>query len=229
MTFLHVPLVQHQSAFISSVHLPLCIIDVLTPCYSTMENMSALEQALDILPITVTIDDKAVKEAVIVQLAEKVCLHLCQQFPTTSFDIAEDSMKQALATGLIITQQKVIANPPTFVKITKKYQRRASTPALSNNSNLTNSAHGASGRAGSPEASSSNLSGPAASSSAGSLGVQDFMTPEILKTAKLWRFQKLSRGELVDLVQHYTQVTPSATATKGQLIKSLMDAAVGLQ
>jgi len=154
---------------------------------------------------------------------------LRQQLPPTSFDIAEDSMKQALATGLIITQQKVIANPPTFVKITKKYQRRASTPALSNNSSLTNSVSGVSGRAGSPEVSSSNLSGPAASSSAGSLGVQDFMNPDILKTAKLWRFQKLSRGELVGLMQHYTQVIPSVTATKGQIIKSLMDAAVGLQ
>lgn len=51
------------------------------------------------------------------------------------------------------------------------------------------------GRAGSPEVSSSNLSGPATSSSAGSLGVQDFMNPEILKTAKLWRFQKLSREQ----------------------------------
>ena len=74
-----------------------------------------------------------------------------------------------------------------------------------------------------------NLSDPAASSSAGSLGVQDFMNPSILKTAKLWRFQKLSKGELVGLVQHYTDATPSDTATKGQLIKSMMDAAVGLQ
>ena len=192
-----------------------------------MDNMSAIEQALDILPITVTVDDKAVKEAVIIQLAQEVCLHLRKHFPATSFDIAEDSMKQALATGLIITQ--VIANPPTFVKITKKYQRRASTPALSNNNSLTNSVSGVSGRAGSPEVSSSNLSGAAASSSAGSLGVQDFMNSDILKTAKPWRFQKLSRGELVGLVQHYTQVTPSVTATKGQLIKGLMDAAVGLQ
>ena len=63
---------------------------------------------------------------------------------------------------------------------------------------------------------------------AGSLGVQDFMNPEILKTAKLWRFQKLSRGELVGLVQHYTGVTPSVTATKGHLIQSLMDVALGL-
>ena len=194
---------------------------------ANMENMSALEQALDILPITVTVDDKAVKEAVIIQLAQEVCLYLHQHFPR-SIDVTEDCMKQALASGLISTQQKVIANPPTFVKITKKYQRRASTPALSNNSSLTKSASGAAGRAGSPEVSSSNLSGPATSSSAGSLGVQDFMNPEILKTAKLWRFQKLSRGELVGLVQHYTGVTPSVTATKGQLIQSLMDVALGL-
>ncbi len=138
-------------------------------------------------------------------------------------------MKQAHATGLIITQQKVIANPPTFVKITKKYQRRASTPALSSNSSLSNSVIGAPGRAGSPEVSSSSLSDPGASSSAGSLGVQDFKNPNILKTAKLWRFQKFSKGELVGLVQHYTQVTPSDTATKGWLNKSLMDAATGMQ
>ncbi len=189
-----------------------------------MDSMSDLEQALNILPITVSVDDRAVKEAVISQLAKEVCLHLHQQFSTTSFDVDENSMKQALATGLIITQQKVIANPPTFVKIT--YQRK-STPALSNSSSLPNNVSGAPGRARSPEVSSS--SGPAASSSAGSLGVQDFMTPSILKTAKLWRFQKLSKGELVGLVQHYTHVTPSDTATKGQLIKSLMEAAVGLQ
>ena len=141
----------------------------------------------------------------------------------------EDSMKQALATGLIITQQKVIANPPTFVKITKKYQRRASTPAISNISSLPSSVSGAAGRAASPEVSSSHFSGAGTSSSAGSLGVQDFMNPEVLKTAKQWRFQKLSIGELVGLVQHYNSVTAPETATKGQLIKSLMDAAVGLQ
>ncbi len=78
-------------------------------------------------------------------------------------------MKHALATGVIITQQKVIANPHTFLKISKKCQRRASTHALSNNNSLTNSVSGVSGRAGSPEVSSSDLSGPAAFSSAGSL------------------------------------------------------------
>ena len=55
------------------------------------------------------------------------------------------------------------------------------------------------------------------------------MNPEVLKAAKQWRFQKLSKGELVGLVQHYCGETPPETATKGQLIKSLMDAAVGLQ
>ena len=75
-----------------------------------MDNMSALEQALDILPITVTVNDQAVKEAVITQLAQEVCLYLHQHFPK-SFDVAEDKMKQALASGLIITQQKVISKP----------------------------------------------------------------------------------------------------------------------
>ncbi len=115
------------------------------------------------------------------------------------------------------------------MKITKKYQRRASTPAVSNIISLPSSVSGVAGRAASPEVSSSNLSGAGASSSPGSLGVQDFMNPEALKAAKQWRFQKLSKGELVGLVQHYCGVTPPDTSTKGQLIKSLMDAAVGLQ
>lgn len=51
------------------------------------------------------------------------------------------------------------------------------------------------------------------------------MNPDILKTAKAWRFQKPSKGELMGLVQ----VTPPDTATKGQLIKSLTDAAARLQ
>ena len=94
-------------------------------------------------------------------------------------------MKQALATGLITTQQKVIATSPIFVKTTNKYQRRASTPVLSNTSSLPNSVSGVAGRAGSAEVSSSNQSGASASGSAGRLGVQDFMNPDILKTAKL--------------------------------------------
>ena len=52
------------------------------------------------------------------------------------------------------------------------------------------------------------------------------MNPDILKAAKLWR-RKLSKGELVGVVHHYNEVIPSAS--KGQLIKSLMDAAIGFQ
>ena len=45
-----------------------------------MNSMSALEHALDILPITMSVDDKAVKEAVITELAQEVCLYLHQHF-----------------------------------------------------------------------------------------------------------------------------------------------------
>lgn len=198
---------------------------------SFMDNMSALDQALDILPFSVKVDDRAVKEAVITQLAQELCSALRQAVPRASFDVSEEIMKQTLASALIVTQQKVIANPPTFVKIARKYQRRASAPALSNVSNMSNGpsvvsnpvSNGSSCRAGSPEVSSNNLSGPGSSASAGSIGVADFMDPEVLKTAKLWRCQKLSKAELVGLVEHYTKVTPSATSTKVQLIKALMD------
>ncbi|DBB10880.1 TPA: hypothetical protein ACH3X3_007348 [Trebouxia sp. C0006] len=59
------------------------------------------------------------------------------------------------------------------------------------------------GRAASPEVSSSNLSGAGASSSPGSLGVQDFMNPEALKAAKQWRFQKLSKGQHLSQQGHH--------------------------
>ena len=51
-----------------------------------MENMSALEQALDILPITV--DDKAVKEAVIIQLALSLSLNLASQWLEPALHVA---------------------------------------------------------------------------------------------------------------------------------------------
>ena len=62
-------------------------------------------------------------------------------------------------------------------------------------------------------------------SAAGSLGVADFMDPEVLKTAKVWRFQKLSKAELVGLLEHHTQLP--APATKSHVIKLLMDHAAG--
>ena len=46
----------------------------LVPAHSSahiMNNMSALEETLDILPFTVTVDPKVVKEAVISQVAEE--------------------------------------------------------------------------------------------------------------------------------------------------------------
>ncbi len=82
-----------------------------------MNNMSALDEALDILPFTVTVDGKAVKEAVIDQVAKELCSSLRQQASGSSFDVTDEAMKQALAGALILTQQRVIANPPTVVKI----------------------------------------------------------------------------------------------------------------
>ncbi|KAL0031453.1 hypothetical protein WJX77_001274 [Trebouxia sp. C0004] len=65
------------------------------------------------------------------EVAKDLCSSLRQQASGSSFDVTDEATKQALAKALIVTQQRVIANPPTFVKIAKKYQRRASTPALS--------------------------------------------------------------------------------------------------
>ena len=81
--------------------------------------MSALDEALDILPFTVIVksNSKAVKEAVIDQVAKELCSSLHQQVSGSSFDLTDETMKQAVARALIVTQLKVIANPPTFVKI----------------------------------------------------------------------------------------------------------------
>ncbi|DBA77168.1 TPA: hypothetical protein ACH3X1_009742 [Trebouxia sp. C0004] len=78
-------------------------------------------------------------------------------------------------------------------------------------------------RPASPEVSSSAMLGPGSSMSAGSLGLADFMDPQVLKTAKMWRFQKLSKAELGGLVEYFTKSLPSSGATKGQLIKTVMD------
>jgi len=184
----------------------------------------------------VIVDDKAVKEAVIDQVAKELCVSL--RLSSASFNVNEESMKQALASALIVTQQKVIANPPTFVKIQKKYQRRASTPAMSSVSNASSMSSDPSsvsqhvlngaGQAASPDVSSSNVSGPQSAMSGGSIGVADFMNPEVLKTAKLWRFQKLSKAELAGLLEHYMQATPSSilesVAAVAKLTESVLQA-----
>lgn len=78
------------------------------------------------------------RKSVIDQVAKELCTSLRQQVSSSTFDVTDETMKQALAGALIVTQQRVIANPPTFVKIAKKYQRCASTPAMSNVSSMSN-------------------------------------------------------------------------------------------
>ena len=45
-----------------------------SPPLVKMNNMSALEEALDILPFTISVDERGVKEAVITQLAQELCI-----------------------------------------------------------------------------------------------------------------------------------------------------------
>ncbi len=199
-----------------------------------MNNMSALEEALDILPLTITVNERAVKEAVITQLVQELCLGLRQTVPSSAFSVSEDIMKQALALALIVTQQKVISNPPSFVKIAKKYQRRSITPAILAIRAACPTvvpvlqAHRAEVKAQTSAAAMCRLQGLSCQLAAFLL--QTSCNPEVLKTAKLWRFQKLSKAELIGLVEHYTKVSPATSATNGQLIKALMDyAASGAQ
>lgn len=192
--------------------------------YSCMDNMSVLRQALDILPFRVSVDEIAVKQAVIDHLAKEVCVAVRVKVPQSKFDVSDEVMQTCLATALVNTQQQVIANPPTFVSIQRKYTKRASTPALSNASSLsTRLPSGAGGRAESPEVSSSSLSDPASTLSQGSLGVADFMDLGVLRRAKKWRFDKLSKAELAGLINHHMKQDAPQSATKGYLVKTLMD------
>lgn len=192
--------------------------------FSSMDNMSVLRQALDILPFRVSVDEVAVKQAVIDHLAKEVCVAVRLQVPQSKFDVSDEVMQTCLATALVNTQQQVIANPPTFVSIQRKYTKRASTPALSNASSLlTGLPNGAGGRAASPEVSSSNLSDPASTLSTGSLGVADFMDLGVLRRAKKWRIDKLSKAELAGLINHHMKQDAPQSATKGHLVKTLME------
>jgi len=106
-----------QPACVQLGHFQSCVLALAQSSVHVMNNMSALEEALDILPFTV--DSKAVKEAVINQVAQELCTNLRQR--ESSFNVTEDAMKQALASALIETQRKVVSNPPAFVSIFKKY------------------------------------------------------------------------------------------------------------
>ncbi|DBA73823.1 TPA: hypothetical protein ACH3X2_009611 [Trebouxia sp. C0005] len=189
-----------------------------------MDNMSVLHQALDILPFRVSVDEIAVKQAVIDHLAKQTCIAVKLKAPQSKFDVSDEVMKTCLATALVNTQQQVIANPPTFVSIQRKYTKRASTPALSNASSLsTGLPNVAGGRAATPEVSSSNMSVPTTTVSQGSLGVADFMDLGVLRRAKRWRFDKLSKAELAGLINHHMKQDAPQSATKGYLVKALMD------
>ena len=166
-----------------------------------------------------SVDEIAVKQAVIDHLAKEVCVAVKVKVPQSKFDVSDEFMQTCLATTLVNTQQQVVANPPTFVSIQRKYTKRASTPALSNASSLsTGLPNGAGGRAESPEVSSSSLS-----VSQGSLGVADFMDLGVLRRAKKWRLDKLSKAELAGLINHHIKQDAPQSATKGYLVKTLMD------
>lgn len=51
------------------------------------------------------------------QVAQELCTTLRQR--ESSFNVAEDAMKQALASALIETQRKVVSNPPAFPRSIK--------------------------------------------------------------------------------------------------------------
>lgn len=67
--------------------------------YSCMDNMSVLRQALDIRPFHVSVDEIAVKQAVIDHLAKEVCLAVRLKVPHSKFDVSDEVMKTCLATA----------------------------------------------------------------------------------------------------------------------------------
>ena len=70
-----------------------------------MDNMSVLRQALDILPFRVSVDEIAVKQAVIDHLAKEVCVAVRVKVPQSKFDVSDEVMQTCLATALVNTQQ----------------------------------------------------------------------------------------------------------------------------
>lgn len=56
----------------------------------------------------VSVDWRAVKEAVITQLARELCIVLQQSASGSSFDVSEEIMMQGSASALTATQHKVI-------------------------------------------------------------------------------------------------------------------------
>ncbi len=48
-------------------------------------------------------------------------------------------------------------------------------------------------------------------------------SPAMLRRAKKWRFDKLSKAELAGLINHHMKQDAPQSATKGYLVKTLMD------
>ena len=178
-------------------------------------------------------------------LAKEVCIAVKLKSPQSKFDVSDEVTKTCLATALVEFIEKVkangnkdvtlymypgeghgfqvIGNPPTFVSIQWKYTKRASTPAVSNASNLsTGLPNGAGGSFASPEVSSGNLSVASSTLSHSRLAIADFMDLGVLRRAKKRRFNKLSKAELAGLINHHMKRDAPQSATKGFLVKTLM-------
>ena len=111
------------------------------------------------------------------QVAQELCTTLRQR--ESSFNVAEDAMKQALASALIDSAKGCIK--PS--RISKKYQKRSGASGKTNSTSNGSVSDGNAGagtpsRAASPEISSSAMLGPGSSMSAGSLGLADIHGPD---------------------------------------------------
>ncbi len=97
-------------------------------------------------------------------------------------------------------------------------------PAASDVSNVSTGLSCGSGRQSqTPEVSSSNLSEPASSRSQGSIGLADFMSLDVLRGAKKWRLDRLSKAEVAGLITHHMKISPPEPSSKAQLVSMLME------
>ncbi len=102
-------------------------------------------------------------------------------------------MKQALASALIETQRKIVSTPLASRNI-KGAQVLREVDSMSNGSVSDGTAGaGTPSRAATPEVSSH--VGPRLVNVSKKLGPCRLLDPQVLKTAKMWRFQKLSKAE----------------------------------
>jgi len=82
---------------------------------------------------------------------------------------------------------------------------------------------GAGRRSQTPEVSSSNLSEPASFLSQGSIGLADCMSLDVLRGAKKWRLDRLSKAEVAGLITHHMKISPPEPSSKAQLVSMLLE------